>query len=149
MAEAADKAAENAAKLAREREAKRREAREVAERAKQRRESSSVPAEETEPNNIAPTGSPRAYAASLVPASQWGCLDALWTRESNWRWNATNPTSGAYGIPQSLPASKMASAGPDWRTNYRTQIEWGLSYIAQRYGTPCAAWAHSENVGWY
>lgn len=81
--------------------------------------------------------------------SQFGCLDYLWTRESNWRWNADNPTSSAYGIPQALPGSKMATAGADWETNPETQIRWGLGYIAGRYGTPCAAWGHSERVGWY
>jgi hypothetical protein len=81
--------------------------------------------------------------------SQWTCLNSLWIRESNWRWNADNPTSSAYGIPQALPGSKMASAGSDWATNPVTQIEWGLDYIADRYGSPCNAWAHSESVGWY
>ncbi len=73
----------------------------------------------------------------------------LWNRESNWRWWAENPYSGAYGIPQSLPASKMASVGADYRTNAVTQITWGLIYISNRYGTPCAAWDHSEAVNWY
>jgi hypothetical protein len=96
----------------------------------------------------------RAYAAGRVAARGWGdsenqCLVWLWTRESSWRWNAYNASSGAYGIPQSLPGSKMASAGADWRTSASTQIEWGLGYIASRYGTPCAAWAHSEDIGWY
>jgi hypothetical protein len=81
--------------------------------------------------------------------NQYSCLVKLWERESNWRWNATNKSSGAYGIPQSLPASKMASAGPDWRTNPATQIEWGLGYIKGRYGNPCAALAHSDRRGWY
>ena len=73
----------------------------------------------------------------------------LWTRESSWRADAYNASSGAYGIPQSLPGSKMAAAGADWRTNAATQIEWGLSYIAGRYGAPCGAWAHSEQFNWY
>ncbi|WP_183094754.1 aggregation-promoting factor C-terminal-like domain-containing protein [Nocardioides stalactiti] len=81
--------------------------------------------------------------------SQFGCLDALWTRESNWNVYADNPTSSAYGIPQSLPGSKMASAGSDWATNPVTQITWGLGYIRDRYGSPCSAWGHSEAVGWY
>ena len=81
--------------------------------------------------------------------NQYSCLVKLWERESNWRWNATNRSSGAYGIPQSLPASKMASAGADWRTNPATQIKWGLGYIAGRYKTPCAALAHSDRKGWY
>ena len=80
---------------------------------------------------------------------QYGCLDSLWTRESNWTVDADNPTSSAYGIPQALPGSKMSSAGADWATNPVTQIRWGLGYIADRYGSPCGAWAHSESVGWY
>lgn len=97
---------------------------------------------------------PRDIARALLgehgfAASEFGCLDSLWTRESNWRWNAANPTSSAYGIPQALPGSKMASAGSDWQTNPVTQIKWGLGYIASRYGTPCAAWGHSQRVGWY
>jgi hypothetical protein len=96
----------------------------------------------------------KAYAASVLPAFGWGsdqfrCLDLLWTRESGWRANAYNASSGAYGIPQSLPGSKMASAGADWRTNAATQIDWGLSYISSRYGLPCEAWAHSEAYNWY
>jgi hypothetical protein len=83
------------------------------------------------------------------PASQWNALNSLWTRESGWSTTARNPSSGAYGIPQSLPASKMASAGSDWRTNPATQIKWGLGYIASRYGSPAGAWAHSRRTGWY
>lgn len=81
--------------------------------------------------------------------AQWDPLDKLWTRESGWRWNAENSSSGAYGIPQALPGSKMASAGKDWRTNPETQIRWGLGYIKGRYGTPARAWTHSEQNGWY
>lgn len=77
------------------------------------------------------------------------CLIKLWNRESGWRANAHNPSSGAHGIPQSLPASKMASEGADYYTNGYTQIRWGLKYIAGRYGTPSNAWAHSESHGWY
>lgn len=80
---------------------------------------------------------------------QWDALEKLWTRESSWQWNAENPGSGAYGIPQSLPADKMASAGNDWKDNAATQIKWGLTYIKNRYGTPKNAWNHSETVGWY
>ncbi|GGD14542.1 lytic transglycosylase domain-containing protein [Nocardioides daphniae] len=100
------------------------------------------------------TEDPRGLARAIMGEfgfadSQFSCLDSLWTRESNWRWNADNPSSSAYGIPQALPGSKMASAGADWETNPETQIRWGLGYIAGRYGTPCAAWGHSESVGWY
>jgi hypothetical protein len=80
---------------------------------------------------------------------QWDPLEKLWDRESGWRWNADNPTSDAYGIPQALPGSKMAAAGADWRTNPATQIAWGLGYIKGRYRTPARAWAHSEQNGWY
>ena len=99
-------------------------------------------------------GSAQAIAYDMVLARGWGesqysCLVALWTRESNWNLYAENPTSGAYGIPQALPGNKMATAGADWQTNAATQITWGLGYIAGRYGTPCAAWESSETRGWY
>jgi len=98
-------------------------------------------------------GSAQAYAYGAVASRGWGedqysCLVSLWNKESGWRVNAANP-SGAYGIPQALPGSKMASAGADWETSAATQIEWGLGYISGRYGTPCGAWAHSVDVGWY
>lgn len=80
---------------------------------------------------------------------QYGCLVALWNRESGWNVYAANKSSGAYGIPQALPGSKMATAGADWQTNPRTQIMWGLSYIAGRYGTPCGAWTSFQSKGWY
>lgn len=99
-------------------------------------------------------GDPKEIAKMLLAefgfgTDQFSCLDQLWTRESNWRWNADNPTSSAYGIPQALPGSKMASAGADWATNPVTQIRWGLGYIEGRYGTPCSAWGHSQARGWY
>lgn len=77
------------------------------------------------------------------------CLDKLWSKESGWNHKAENRSSGAYGIPQALPGSKMSTAGSDWETSPATQIEWGLGYIKGRYGTPCSAWAHSSAVGWY
>ena len=96
----------------------------------------------------------QSYALSLF--SQYGWSDAelepliiLWNRESGWNPLAENPSSGAYGIPQSLPGDKMASFGDDWRTNYQTQIQWGLWYINQRYGTPTEALNHSYDTGWY
>ncbi len=96
----------------------------------------------------------KAVARSMVAergwsADQFTCLEKLWTKESNWRVTADNPSSSAYGIPQALPGSKMASAGADWRTSARTQIRWGLGYIDGRYGTPCNAWGHSVARGWY
>ncbi len=81
--------------------------------------------------------------------SQWSCLDNLWARESGWSHTAENRSSGAYGIPQSLPGSKMAGFGADWRTNPATQIKWGLAYVSGRYGTPCGAWGHFTAKNWY
>jgi hypothetical protein len=82
------------------------------------------------------------------PQTYFGCLVDLWDRESGWSYDAEN-ASGAYGIPQALPGSKMASAGPDWETNPATQIRWGLTYIKQIYGNPCSAWAFEEANGYY
>lgn len=99
-------------------------------------------------------GSAQSYAASLLGQYGWGqdqmsCLVSLWNKESSWNFQAANPSSGAYGIPQSLPGSKMASAGADWQTNPQTQIRWGLGYIKGSYGSPCGAWSHSQATGWY
>jgi hypothetical protein len=77
------------------------------------------------------------------------CLQKLWTKESDWKTTATNPSSGAYGVVQSLPAEKMASAGADYRTNYRTQINWGLDYVKDRYGSPCGALNFHYAHNWY
>lgn len=96
----------------------------------------------------------RALAKSMVADRGWdgeqfACLDKLWSKESGWRVTAANSSSGAYGIPQSYPGTKMASVGADWRTNAKTQITWGLKYISGRFGTPCGAWNHSQARGWY
>ena len=99
-------------------------------------------------------GTAEATAQSLMPsygfsvADQYGCLYDLWERESGWVYDAEN-ASGAYGIPQALPGSKMSSAGPDWQTDPTTQIKWGLGYIQSTYGDPCEAWDHEEADGWY
>jgi hypothetical protein len=97
---------------------------------------------------------PKAVGRLLAADRGWGdgqfaCLDSLWTKESGWNYRANNGSSGAYGIPQSLPGSKMSSFGRDWATNPVTQIKWGLSYIAGRYGTPCGAWSQSQATNWY
>jgi hypothetical protein len=108
----------------------------------------------TEPSVTEPSGSPEQIAQQMLgkfgwSASQFSCLQPLWEHESGWSVTAENPSSGAYGIAQALPASQMASAGSDWQTNAATQIKWGLTYIQGRYGSPCGAWAHEESVGWY
>ncbi|MDN5764185.1 MAG: hypothetical protein L0H96_25660 [Humibacillus sp.] len=83
--------------------------------------------------------------------AQYGCLVNLWNGESGWQWSAQNSSSGAYGIPQSLPAGKMAQFGNDYRTNPITQMKWGLWYIENSYGSPCAAWStwQSRSPHWY
>ena len=80
---------------------------------------------------------------------QFACLNKLWTKESNWRYKARNKSSGAHGIPQALPATKMESIGTDWRTNPVTQISWGLRYIEVRYETPCKAYKKFQRSRWY
>lgn len=102
---------------------------------------------------VAP-GTAQALGKEMAAARGWGddqfaCLLQLWNEESGWRVNAQNVYSGAYGIPQALPGSKMASVGADWQTNPATQITWGLNYIAGRYGTPCGAYNHKSSAGWY
>ena len=82
-------------------------------------------------------------------ARQFTPLNSLWNRESGSNKYAANPYSSAYGIPQTVPGSKMASAGPHWQTNASTQIRWGLGYIKSRYGSPAGAWAHELAYGWY
>lgn len=97
----------------------------------------------------------RAIARKMIASyKDWGdgdydALVWLWNKESGWQWNATNPSSGAYGIPQALPASKLASAGDDWKDNAATQIKWGLNYIAGRYGSPSAAKTFWLAHNWY
>jgi hypothetical protein len=100
------------------------------------------------------TGTPLQIAHTIAAQQglnqqQWVCLDQLWYQESKFQTTARNHRSGAFGIPQALPASRMASAGADWRTNPATQIKWGLSYIKVRYGTACNAWAHWKRDRWY
>lgn len=82
------------------------------------------------------------------PATQFPCLEQLWTRVSGWNETYSGP-DGSYGIPGANPGSKMATEGADWLTNATTQIRWGLKYIKARYGTPCAAWQHYQDRGWY
>lgn len=113
---------------------------------------------QTQATQVATTGTKaeyQAYAKGLCLNSygwsenDFNCLVKLWERESNWNPNAHNKSSGAHGICQSLPASKMASEGADYYTNGKTQIRWGLKYIKSRYGSPSNAWAHSQQKGWY
>ena len=114
----------------------------------------SAPAPAANPGAGTDPDSAKAVARSMMAGHGWGdsefsCLENLWTRESSWNYQAENASSGAYGIPQALPGTKMSEVADDWATNPTTQITWGLNYISGRYGTPCSAWAHSESVGWY
>ncbi|MFJ8042849.1 transglycosylase SLT domain-containing protein [Kitasatospora sp. NPDC096147] len=133
---AAKEAAEKAAKAA---EAKRKSDEEAANRAKARSVMASVPA-----------GSVQEMAAQIVGNdAQFQCFSQIVKRESGWNYTASNPSSGAYGLVQALPGSKMASAGADWRTNPATQIKWGLNYMNSRYGSPCGAWSFWQSHHWY
>ncbi|HEX5190875.1 MAG TPA: transglycosylase SLT domain-containing protein [Streptosporangiaceae bacterium] len=125
----------------------RRAAEETATRAAERRRQAAA-------RRQAPSGTPQQIAIAMLPgfgwsSSEFGCLNSLWEHESGWNPYASNPSSGAYGIPQALPGSKMATAGPDWQSNPATQIKWGLGYIKSTYGSPCAAWSHESSSGWY
>lgn len=138
-------AAERAEKLAEEREAKREAA---ASRSSER--SASAPAS----TNFAPQSSytvaeVKAMAQQIVGGGQFQCFSNIVQRESTWNYKAQNPSSGAYGLVQALPASKMASAGADWQTNPATQIKWGLNYMNERYGSPCGAWEFWQANHWY
>jgi hypothetical protein len=100
------------------------------------------------------SGTPKEVALNLLgdhgwKSDQFSCLDKLWTKESQWKVSADNPSSSAYGIPQALPGIRMAAYGSDWRTNPVTQIKWGLDYIEITYSSPCNAWAHSVAKNWY
>ncbi len=105
-------------------------------------------------NQVNDPAGAKAYASARLGANGWGqdqfpCLVQLWIQESSWLTNATNRSSGAYGIAQALLPSKYGSQGSDWLTSYRTQIDWGLGYIRDRYGSPCGAWDHEVSHNWY
>ncbi|MEU7132083.1 transglycosylase SLT domain-containing protein [Streptomyces sp. NPDC046261] len=91
----------------------------------------------------------QAMARQMIPSDQFQCFSNIVNNESTWDYTATNPSSGAYGLVQALPAGKMASAGADWRTNPATQIKWGLGYMNESYGSPCGAWSFWQANHWY
>lgn len=129
---------------------------EIAKKEEAKRESSTSSNNSTKTTTVSGTKAEyQAYAKDLVlntygwSEADFEALVKLWNRESGWNANAHNKSSGAHGIPQSLPASKMASEGSDYYTNGYTQIRWGLKYIKNRYGSPLKAWQHSQNKGWY
>lgn len=121
-------------------------ARALAEKRKKQREASAP----RSAHRSSLSGTPREIARRLIGASaQFQCFSNIVSHESGWDSRATNASSGAYGLVQALPGSKMASAGSDWRTNPVTQIEWGLDYMNSRYGSPCAAWSFWQAHNWY
>jgi hypothetical protein len=133
--EKAKKAAEEAKKREAEKEAASRDA---------KRESTSFAVQSSYS-----TSQIQAMARQMVPSGQWQCFSNIVDHESSWNYQAVNPSSGAYGLFQALPAGKYSSAGADWRTNPATQIKWGLNYMDSRYGSPCDAWAFWQNNHWY
>ena len=142
------------ARLRAEAEAKERARKAAEEKARREKEQSTTTAQSSSSGSYS-LSDYQAYAKDLVINTYgWSeydfeCLVKLWNRESGWNPNSHNSSSGAHGIPQSLPASKMASEGADYYTNGYTQIRWGLKYIKGKYGSPSAAWAHSQSKGWY
>lgn len=137
-----------------EKAAAEREKAERAEREKQEAEAAAAEAAEAQAAANTVEGAKATARNVMMSTYGWGddqfaCLDSLWTKESGWNYQASNPSSGAYGIPQSLPGSKMSTVADDWETNATTQITWGLDYISRAYGMPCAAWGHSQAVNWY
>ena len=154
---AAQKAAAAKAAAAKAAAAKAAAAKAAAQQAAQQQATQQQAAQQTaaqQPAASAPSGSPQQIAEQMLSqfgwsSGQFSCLQPLWALESGWNVYASNPGSGAYGIPQALPGSKMASAGPDWESDAATQIRWGLTYIQGTYGSPCAAWSHEEADGWY
>ncbi|MGY0023646.1 transglycosylase SLT domain-containing protein [Streptomyces sp. cg35] len=101
------------------------------------------------PAQAAPTSAKAIAQQKISDSAQFRCFDNIVSRESGWNPNATNSSTGAYGLVQALPANKMASAGSDWKTNPETQIEWGVNYMNDRYGSACGAWSHWQANGWY
>jgi len=120
---------------------------------KQPKPKKSVIIKVAKPKSVQPravaNSNPKQYALSVVGQKQFNCLEPLWDRESGWNYRAHNSSSGAYGIPQALPGSKMSSAGADWKTNPITQVKWGIHYVNGRYGSACGAWNFWRSHHWY
>ncbi|MFD3733595.1 transglycosylase SLT domain-containing protein [Streptomyces sp. NPDC058632] len=137
-------AAEKAAKA--EKEAKERA---EAEKAASRSKTASASAADFAVQSSYSVAEVQAMARQMIPAAQFQCFSNIVDHESTWNYKAVNPSSGAYGLVQALPGTKMASAGADWQTNPATQIKWGLNYMNDRYGSPCGAWSFWQANNWY
>ncbi|MFD6419603.1 transglycosylase SLT domain-containing protein [Streptomyces sp. NPDC060194] len=144
---AADKAA--AEKAAEEKAAKEREEAAKASRSAERSSGGGADASSFAQQSSYTVAQVQAMARQMVPADQFQCFSNIVDHESGWNYRATNPSSGAYGLMQALPGTKMASAGADWQTNPATQLKWGLSYMDGRYGSPCGAWEFWQANNWY
>ena len=144
-------AVEAAAAKARDRQQKARAAAAKAEKAAAKARREQIRAQGYEPGTTDPRDIARQILQSKYGygADEYGCFNNIIIRESNWDVSATNASSGAYGLPQALPGSKMATVASDWRTNPATQITWAIGYMKSRYGSPCAAWGFKSSHGWY
>ncbi|MFE4666109.1 transglycosylase SLT domain-containing protein [Streptomyces sp. NPDC056716] len=143
----AKKAAAEEAKAKAEQEAKEREEAEAAEEAASEEATSDASSFSVQSSYT--VAQIQAMARQMVPSGQWTCFSNIVDHESDWNYKAVNPSSGAYGLFQALPAGKYVSAGADWQTNPATQIKWGLSYMNERYGSPCDAWTFWQANNWY
>jgi murein DD-endopeptidase MepM/ murein hydrolase activator NlpD len=153
---AAQKSAEESARIqaAETAKAKKEAAEEEAEREREEAEARANRAAVREASSFSAQASytvaeVQAMARQMVPADQFQCFSNIVDHESTWNYRAQNPSSGAYGLVQALPGSKMSSAGDDWQTNPATQIKWGLNYMNDRYGSPCGAWSFWQANNWY
>ncbi|MEW1545032.1 transglycosylase SLT domain-containing protein [Streptomyces tsukubensis] len=152
----ARKSAEESARIAAAKAAKDKKAAAEA-KAKEEREKAKERAERSKARDASSFTAKASYSISevkdiarqMMSAGDFQCFSNIVTKESGWRYTATNPSSGAYGLVQAYPATKMATAGADWRTNPATQIKWGLSYMNERYDSPCGAWSFWQKNRWY
>ncbi|AZK96273.1 MULTISPECIES: aggregation-promoting factor C-terminal-like domain-containing protein [Streptomyces] len=152
----AKKSAEESARIAAAKAAKDKKAAAEA-KAKKEREEAKERAERSKARDASSFTAKASYSISevkdiarqMMSAGDFQCFSNIVTKESGWRYTATNPSSGAYGLVQAYPATKMATAGADWRTNPATQIKWGLSYMKERYDSPCGAWSFWQKNRWY
>ena len=154
QAEAKKSAEETARKQAAEDAAAKKAAAEKAAEAREAKEAASRSASRADAGDFAQkasysTSEVQSMAKSIVGGGQFQCFSEIVERESGWNYQASNPSSGAYGLVQALPGTKMASAGADWKTNPATQIKWGLNYMNDRYGSPCGAWDFWQANNWY
>lgn len=148
-AEVAERAARHARKVRRQAVRERAEEQPASRSGHRHHRTATTTASHHGSTGSAPAGSPRETARRIIgDEAQFQCFSRIVEHESGWNIHAQNP-SGAYGLVQALPGSKMSSAGPDWRNSAGTQIRWGLNYMQKRYGGPCGAWSFWQSNNWY